>query len=174
MTKSAPRPLEMPLWLQLNKVSKKAMDALAARLGHIGIRRHYFLLLAIHEGKGVTTQQELADLIEVDKVAMVGILDSLEKAGFIVRTQSKDDRRKHRIALTPKAVRHLPKIRKVIAELNARALAGLPREFADQFLPSLVRIKAELEKAILEADPADSVSDAPRQGRKPRKIPSRR
>src|SRR5690349_9805930 len=117
---------EMPLWLQLNKVSKRYMDALAARLGHLGIRRHYFLLVAIGEGKGNLTQQELADLLETDKVLMVSILDNLTKAGMVRRTTSKADRRKHLIVLTPKAQRALPEIKKVIAELNHRALKGLP------------------------------------------------
>ena len=115
------KPADLPLWLQLNKVSKKYMDALAAKLGHIGIRRHFFLLVAIGEAKGQATQQELADLLETDKVTMVNILDSLSDAGFIRRVPSKEDRRKHLIALTPKAERHLPKIRKVISDLNKRA-----------------------------------------------------
>lgn len=168
MPKPARTVAEMPLWLQLNKVSKKYMDALAARLGHIGIRRHYFLLVAIGESKGKSTQQDLADLLETDKVAMVGILDALAKAGFVRRIPSKVDRRKHFIVLTPKAERYLPKIRRVIAELNKRALAVLPTQFAGHFPGSLAAMKSELEKAILEADPSDSESDAPRPGRKPR------
>lgn len=164
-----PMPTEMPLWLQLNKVSKKYMDALGAKLGHIGIRRHYFLLVAIGEAKGRATQQELADLLETDKVTMVNILDSLAAAGFIRRTPSKEDRRKHLIVLTAKAERHLPKIRKVIGELNRKALAGLPESLSGHFPAALASMKAELEKAIREAKPSESESDAPKPGRKPRK-----
>ncbi len=159
---------EIPLWLQLNKVSKKYMDALAAKLGHIGIRRHYFLLVAIGDAKGRATQQALADLLETDKVTMVNVLDALTKAGFIRRTVDKEDRRKHRILLTPKAERHLPKIRKVIADLNRKALSGLEGSLADRFPSALVGMKSELEKAIQEAKPSESESDAPRPGRKPR------
>jgi MarR family transcriptional regulator for hemolysin len=160
---------EMPLWLQLNRVSKKYMDALAAKLGHIGIRRHYFLLAAIGESDGKCTQQDLADLLETDKVTMVNILDSLDRAGFIRRTPSKEDRRKHLIALTPKARRSLPKIRKVIADLNRKALLGLPKNLSEHFPAALASMKAELEKAIREAKPSESESDAPKPGRKPAK-----
>jgi DNA-binding MarR family transcriptional regulator len=163
------KPADLPLWLQLNKVSKKYMDALAAKLGHIGIRRHFFLLVAIGEAKGQATQQELADLLETDKVTMVNILDSLSDAGFIRRVPSKEDRRKHLIALTPKAERHLPKIRKVISDLNKRAWSGLPQSVSDNFPAALAAMKAELEKAIRDADPSESESDAPRPGRKARK-----
>lgn len=159
----------MPLWLQLNKVSKKYMDAMAAKLGHIGVRRHFFLLVAIGEAKGTATQQELADLLETDKVTMVNILDSLAEAGFVRRTDSKQDRRKHLIVLTPKAERHLPKIRKVIADLNRKALAGLPESLSAHFPSALASMKAELEKVIRDAEPSESESDAPRPGRRPRK-----
>lgn len=169
MTQSPPAFSEIPLWLQLNKVSKKYMDALAAKLGHIGIRRHYFLLVAIGEAGGHATQQALADLLETDKVTMVNILDALAKAGFIRRTVDKEDRRKHRIVLTPKAARNLPKIRKVIADLNRKALSGLDGSLADSFPSALMSMKSELEKAILAASPSESESDAPKPGRKPRR-----
>jgi len=169
MTRSPFPSSEMPLWLQLNKVSKKYTDALAAKLGHIGIRRHYFLLVAIADAKGNATQQQLADLLETDKVTMVSILDSLDRAGFMRRTTDKEDRRKHRIILTAKAERHLPKIRKVVSDLNRKALAGLPDSVADQFPSALSLMKSALEKAILEAKPSESESDAPKPGRRPLK-----
>ncbi|MEO7425940.1 MAG: hypothetical protein ABI036_12190 [Fibrobacteria bacterium] len=50
MDTSVPISMDLPLWLQLNKVSKKYMDALAVKLGHLGIRRHFFLLVAEGEG----------------------------------------------------------------------------------------------------------------------------
>lgn len=141
---------ELPLWLQLNKVSKKYMDLLAQRLEHLGIRRHYFLLVAIGEGKGELTQQHLADLLEVDKVAMVGILDSLSKSGFVRRTANRLDRRERLIVLTRKAETALPEIKRTIRDLNQRALAGLPAPFSAQFSSSLNIIKSELE-ALLES-----------------------
>jgi MarR family transcriptional regulator, transcriptional regulator for hemolysin len=151
MSDGQPISLELPLWLQLNKVSRKYMDALAARLGHLGIRRHFFLLVAIGEGKGRLSQQELADILETDKVAMVGILDMLAKAGLVTRKPSTDDRRKHHIVLTPKAERALPEIKKTIADLNRRALAELPKTLAKAFPNALSAMKAELEKAIGES-----------------------
>lgn len=169
MTRPSFPSAEMPLWLQLNKVSKKYMDALAAKLGHIGIRRHYFLLVAIGEAKGKANQQDLADLLETDKVTMVNILDSLDKAGFVRRTPDREDRRKHLIVLTPKAERTLPKIRKVIADLNRKALSDLPDSVADLFPTALTLMKTALEKVIQEAKPSESESDAPRPGRKPLK-----
>lgn len=155
---------ELPLWLQLNKVSKKYMDALAARLGHLGIKRHYFLLVAIGEGKSLLTQQQLADLLEVDKVTMVGILDSLVRGGFVRRTKSEEDRREHRIVLTPKAERALPEIRRTIRDLNRRALAGTPSAFQAQFPAALLAMKRSLAQIIHGTEEGAS----PPSRRKPR------
>ncbi len=141
---------ELPLWLQLNKVSKQYMEALAARLQGLGIRRHYFLLAVIAEHGGKLTQQELANLLEIDKVSMVGILDYLAAAGFIRRRPSRTDRRKHLIVLTPKADRALPKIHRAIAELNQRALRGLPTGIAAHFSGVLLRMKRALVEAAKE------------------------
>jgi MarR family transcriptional regulator, transcriptional regulator for hemolysin len=145
---------ELPLWLQFAKVSKKYMDNMALRLGRLGVKRHFFLLVAIGEGKGKLTQQALADLLEVDKVSMVGILDSLAEAGLVKRTRSSADRRKHLIVLTPKARKALPEIRRTIRELNQRALARMPAAIRSEFPALLLAMKAELEKAIQECEPA--------------------
>jgi DNA-binding MarR family transcriptional regulator len=168
-----PPAFELPLWLQLNKVSKKYMEACAARLGHLGIKRHYFLLVAIAEGNPPKTQQELADLLETDKVIMVGILNSLCDNGFIRRAPSKQDRRKHLIVLTPKGERILPQVRKVIAELNRRALSGLPDDLASHFPAALLRMKSELEKTIEESRRRKSLGSIGTAGssRKPRRTP---
>lgn len=161
MPPEVPLMAELPLWLQLNKVSRKYMDALAARLGHLGTRRHFFLLVAIGEGKGLLTQQQLADLLEVDKVSMVGILDGLAKGGFIRRTRSSEDRRKHHIILTAKARNAIPEIRRAIRDLNQRALAGLPPAFQAQFPGALMIMRNELEKAIHESGEEREASPVP-------------
>lgn len=150
MDKISPE-LERPLWLQLKKVSKRYMDALAARLGHLGINRHFFLIVAIGEGDGEMTQQDLADLLETDKVAMVGILDHMAKKGFIKRTPSRTDRRKHLITLTPKGVKALPLIKSEIAQLNGKALSGVPPELASYFPKALQLMNSSLEQIIEEA-----------------------
>lgn len=150
MAAQFPHRSELPLWLQLNKVAKIYMDALASRLGHLGIRRYFFLLVAISEAKGSATQQQLADLMEVDKVAMVGILDSLARAGLIKRTPSRVDRRKHLIGLTPKAVKALPAIQATIRDLNQRAMSRLPGKLAGQFSAALMGMREELESFLAE------------------------
>lgn len=165
MPPEIPLMAELPLWLQLNKVSRQYMDALAARLGHLGTRRHYFLLVAIGEGKGQLTQQQLADLLEVDKVAMVGILDALVEGGFVRRTRSREDRRKHHIVLTAKAQKALPEIRRVIRELNQRALSVMSPAFQAQFPSALLAMRDELESVIRASGGDESLPGPVRRAR---------
>lgn len=165
MPPEVPLMSELPLWLQLNKVSRRYMDALSARLGHLGTKRHYFLLVAIGEGKGDLNQQQLADLLEVDKVAMVGILDALSKGGFIRRTRSNEDRRKQHIVLTPKARKAIPVIRRTIRELNLLALAGMPPAFQAQFPTALLAMRKELEEVIRASGVGESSAPTPRKTR---------
>jgi DNA-binding MarR family transcriptional regulator len=127
------------------------MEALSARLGHLGIERHFFLLLAIGKGKGRLNQQELAALLDTDKVSMVGILDYLAARGFVKRVSNHADRRQRRIVLTPKALRALPEIRRVISELNRKAMAPLPEGLAEHFPEALARMRIELRRAAASA-----------------------
>ncbi len=155
---------ELPLWLQLYKVSKKYTDALTAYLGYLGIKRHYFMLVTIGESDTQLSQQDLADLFELDKVTLAGIVNKLNRAGFIRRSPSAADGRKYFLELTPKAEQALPKIKKVIADLNQRALSGLPANLAGHFPNALALMKAELEKAILDGKFYASESHAESQG----------
>lgn len=145
MKKVVLNPADMPLWLQLSKVSKKYMDTLSAKLSHIGIQRHFYLLVAIGEGEGKLNQQDLADILGIDKVTMVGILDYLSEKGFVERKPYPEDGRKHRIVLTAKARAALPEIRRIIAQLNRQALAALPESLADRFPEVLLLIRRELD-----------------------------
>jgi DNA-binding MarR family transcriptional regulator len=124
---------EPPLWIVLHKISKRYKDALAARLGHLGIHRHFFVILAIGFGGGTVTQQNLADTLDVDKVSMVTILDYIEKAGFIERQSHPGDRRKRMLSLTAKGRKAVPQIEREIRELNRLAESALPREFRHLF-----------------------------------------
>jgi MarR family transcriptional regulator, transcriptional regulator for hemolysin len=139
---------EMPLWRQWEMLSRRYKDVLAKKLGHLGIERHFYLMLAIDEGAENFTQQDLADILEIDKVLMVGILNYLGEKGFVKRKENKQDGRKHRIVLTAKAKAALPEIRKTISESNREALSGLSPELSRKFPEILRTIRTTLEKTL--------------------------
>ncbi len=60
---------------------------------------HYGILLLLQE-MDQASQQQLAQLLTIDRANMVDLLDLLEKRGFVERTQDPVDRRRHAVKLT--------------------------------------------------------------------------
>ena len=58
---------------------------LQEKLEHLDITHWFFVLLTIEEGKGKLSQQELADQLDLDKVAMTRALDHLGQKGYVER-----------------------------------------------------------------------------------------
>ncbi len=87
----------------------------------------FFLLIALYEKDGLTAG-ELADKIAVDKATMTGLLDRMERDGFIRREQDPDDRRSYRIRLTPKAEKLRDDLWRIYEEINGLFLSCLEPE----------------------------------------------
>lgn len=99
---------------------------LQEKLAHLDISEWFIALVTIHEHNGKLSQQELADLLHMDKVAMTRTLDHLDKGGYIERCDCAGDRRKHLVRTTPKAAHAVKEIRKAYRALNKEALKGMP------------------------------------------------
>ena len=66
--------------------------------GLTGAQYNVLALLAAHEG-GIS-QRELSDLLVVDRSNVTGLLDRMEKAGWVRRADNPADRRAYRVLLT--------------------------------------------------------------------------
>lgn len=117
---------------------------LQQKLAHLDLSAWYFVLLTIDESRDPLSQQEVADLLHLDKVAMTRALDHLGEKGYVERCACTGDRRKHLIKLTPKARSAVKAIRKAYAELNAEALAGLRKADRAAFLDHLMHLVGNL------------------------------
>lgn len=93
--------------------------ALSERLKHIGLERHFSVLVIINEMGDKCCQKYIADALKVDKTMMVSVLDDLSKKGFIKRVQNPSDRREYWIHLTPKGKKSIPEILQKVHGLNA-------------------------------------------------------
>jgi len=116
----------------MGKMTKKYFGALSKKLEYLGIDRHFSPLVVIDKTKQKCTQQYLSDLLNIDKVAMVRVLDYLVKKGMIIRAVNPSDRREHILQLTPKAKKIMPVIHSGIAEMNKTALKGLSKNEQEQ------------------------------------------
>lgn len=111
---------------------------LQEKLEHLELTHWFFVLLTIEESAGKLSQQELADALNLDKVAMTRAVDHLGDKGYVERCDCAGDRRKHLIKLTPKARPAVKAIRKAYEELNDEAMKGLKKSeralFAEQLM----------------------------------------
>ncbi len=115
-------------------------------LAELDINNWYYVLLSIEEGKGLLSQQELADRLELDKVTMTRAIDHLGDKGYVQRCECAGDRRKHLVKLTPKARPAIRAIRKAYVELNEEALTGLKRADRGVFMEQLMLLVSNLRK----------------------------
>ena len=120
---------------------------LQEKLKHLDITHWFFVLLTIDESAGRMSQQEIANRLDLDKVAMMRALDHLVEKGYVERCDCEGDRRKYLIKLTPKAKPAVKAIRKAYEELNDEALKGVKRADRAVFMEQLMRVVKNLRPA---------------------------
>ena len=107
------------------RIRQQYFDLLSERLRHLGLERGYFTLLLIVENDGRVSQQELADALHMDKVAMARSIDHLCERGYVQRSTCPEDRRKHHLTLMPKAIPAAKEIKLASAALDRLAFKDL-------------------------------------------------
>lgn len=77
----------------------------------------FFMLMAIIEFEGYT-QTQLADHTSSDRTTTTGLIDRLERDGWVERHSDPEDRRILRIFLSPKGKKHRKKLQNIFFEVN--------------------------------------------------------
>jgi len=135
---------EQPLGRMLSLLGKSYLSLLRIRLQHLDIDRYYYALVLIGRQDGIITQQELALLLDSDKVSIVRIIDYLSGKGYVKRMPKPDDRRKHSLLLTEKGKRAIPEIEKSFSDLNEFVLNGLEKKQITELNLTISKIKQNL------------------------------
>ena len=90
-----------------------------------GVTRSQWWVLAHLSRHDGMIQSELADVLDLGKAALGGLIDRLEAGGFIQRRPDDSDRRVKRIYLTAKGTQMIEEMRVRSNDMSARILAGL-------------------------------------------------
>ena len=132
MTKSKSKPpadyFEDPLnsFGYLLRISFRSFSrALEQRTLPFGVTSGQWRFLRVLWMKDGVTQRELSRRVGMREPTTVSAVNSLERAGFVVRRKSDLDRRKVHIYLTPRAKRIKAKLMPFVAEVNEIGLHGL-------------------------------------------------
>ena len=87
-----------------------------AALGRFGITSRDLGALRVIAGGEAKSQQDVAEILGVDRTSMVALLDVLEQAGMVARRPSEQDRRRNVIELTKRG-------RKILFQAEQASLA---------------------------------------------------
>jgi DNA-binding MarR family transcriptional regulator len=143
-------PDELPLPSRLLSVPAYVMLELLKALRQQGIDRAPepkwrlpgFAVMAALEEFGPASQSEVSRRVRFDPSDLVGIIDALEEAGWVVRGRDEHDRRRHLLQLTEAGRVALAERFALVAESIDHTLAPLDAQERAQFQSMLLRLLA--------------------------------
>jgi len=90
------------------------------------------ILFLLKQSNG-RTMSDLSQLIGVDNSTLTGLVDRLEKVGFVARQASPTDRRSLLIQVTPEGIAEGDKAKMIIKKVNEEIKTGFPPEEMEIF-----------------------------------------
>jgi len=116
---------ELRLGFLIHDASRLRRSAFDRCLKPLNVTRSQWWVLAYLSREDGMTQTQLAEELDLGKVAIGGLIDRLEKSGLLRREADATDRRVNRVFLEPKSKQLIARMRKVSHELNQRILSGM-------------------------------------------------
>ena len=113
-------------------------------LAPLGITRSQWWVLAFISRKDGLPQTQLANELDVGKVAVGALIDRLETSGFVIRQADPVDRRVKRVYVTKQAKGFLEKLRKETDKFNAKIVNGIDRNQLETASDALLAMKHNL------------------------------
>ncbi len=135
---------ELQLGYLIHDVSRLRRNAFDRYIKELKVTRSQWWVLAQVSRKDGMAQTQLAEQLDVGKVAIGGLIDRLEKSGLATRVADERDRRIKRVFLTPKGKRLVERLREVSEYFNQRVLEGIPPEDLAVTAAALRRVKTNL------------------------------
>lgn len=141
--------VEQPDWdlrlgYLIHDVSRLRRMMFDRALAPLGITRSQWWVLAFISRKDGLPQTQLANELDVGKVAVGALIDRLETSGFVLRQADPVDRRVKRVFVTKQARGFLEKLRKETDKFNARIVNGIDRKQLEAASEALLAMKHNL------------------------------
>lgn len=116
------------------------------RARSLGLTRAQWSVLAnLARNEGIK-QSDLADILEIQPITLVGLIDRLEANEMVERRPDPADRRVRTLYLTEKARPLLERLRALAEETRREALAGLPEPEQERLIDHLNVIRRNLSE----------------------------
>jgi DNA-binding MarR family transcriptional regulator len=135
---------ELRLGFLIHDVSRLRRSAFDRCLKPLNVTRSQWWVLAYLSREDGMTQSQLAEELDLGKVAVGGLIDRLEKGGLVRREADATDRRVNRVFLEPKSKQLIAKMRRVSHRMNEQILSGLADERLESTAVTLDAMKHNL------------------------------
>lgn len=120
------------------------------RAAHLGLTRvQWRALKRIHQNEGLT-QAALADVMDMEPIAVGRVVDRLQKAGFVERRNDPNDRRCWRLHLSPQSNELMDLIEDVATGLREDSLA----EVVPDDLRITLQVLGQIRETLSQLDRA--------------------
>jgi DNA-binding MarR family transcriptional regulator len=135
---------DLRLGYLIHDVSRLRRVMFDRALAPLGITRSQWWVLAFISRKDGLPQTQLANELDVGKVALGALVDRLESAGFVTRRADPVDRRVKRVFLTKQSSRFLRRLRGETDVFNVKILNGIDRADLQRTSDTLLAMKRNL------------------------------
>ena len=138
--------LSKEIAVELNLTGCKLKQFLASKLKHMGVplTPEQFMLIDLLWNHGEMSQQQLADMMHKDKNSVTKLVDAIERKGFVVRRQNKNDRRSNTLVLTEKANQLKPGAKQKGISILDQMLEGINENELRMFLETLRKLNVNM------------------------------
>jgi DNA-binding MarR family transcriptional regulator len=128
----------------IHDVSRLRRVAVDRALKPLGITRAQWWVLAFLSRRDGMTQTALAADLDLTKVAIGGMLDRMESAGFVERRADQNDGRARRVYLTRAGSKLVSTIRQSVEAVELEILSRIPDAALEQATETLRTLKETL------------------------------
>lgn len=104
------------------------------------------VIISLYENEDLLCQKDLEQLICRNKSTLSSILDTLEKKGYIIRGENKNDSRKKTISLTDKAYYVIDVLHNNMKSIGENIIEGISLEEYKIFCNVIEKINQNIER----------------------------
>lgn len=129
-------------------LARKSQSCIGSALSKYNITTaEYPFFMAIQYNKGLT-QEELTEIVCVDKAATARAVRSMEEKGFLIRVQDERDRRQNRIYATEKTMQLADAVNSELLRFNDLLTQGISAENVDIILAGLQKMEQNVSDLL--------------------------
>ena len=128
----------------VNDVARLLRRAFDRRVQSIGLTRSQWSVLVYLNRRDGMQQIELAEQLDITPITLSGLLDRLERDGWVERRPDGSDRRAKRVFLTAKVAPVIKNIQRLGKELRLEALTGINARDEEKLMQLLQQMRCNL------------------------------